>query len=105
MNWKTTQSKALFQAILSLETEKEAENFFRDLLTAEEIIEFSKRWQAARLLHDRVPYTQIQKQTGLSSRTIARISKWLNQGMSGYKTIINRVDHHGNPSPPEKSSA
>ncbi|MFH1142132.1 MAG: YerC/YecD family TrpR-related protein [Candidatus Uhrbacteria bacterium] len=105
MQWKNKQSEALFQAILSLKTTKEAENFFRDLLTAEEIIEFSKRWQAARLLHDRVPYIEIQKQTGLSSRTIARISKWLNKGMTGYKTIIKRVDHHGNSSSPEKSSA
>ena len=92
MQWKNKQSEALFQAILSLKTKKEAESFFRDLLTAEEIIEFSKRWQTARLLYARVPYTQIQKQTGLSSRTIARISKWLNQGMNGYKTMMN--EHH-----------
>ena len=104
MRWKTKQSKALFRAILTLKTEKEAENFFRDLFTAEEIVEFSKRWQAARLLYAHVPYTEIQKQTGLSSRTIARISKWLNQGMSGYKTIINRVDHHDTSSS-EKVSA
>jgi len=105
MNWKNKQSKELFKAILSLKTTKEAENFLRDLLTAEEIIEFSKRWQAARLLHDRVSYIEIQKQTGLSSRTIARISKSLNQGMTGYKTIIKRIDHHHNSPSPEKSSA
>ncbi|MBU0531190.1 helix-turn-helix domain-containing protein, partial [Patescibacteria group bacterium] len=65
--------------------------------------EFSKRWQAARMLSDKIPYTEIQKQTGLSSTTVARISKWLHRGMNGYNTIINRV-HHAKPSSSEKSS-
>lgn len=80
----------------------EARRFFRDLLTEDEIVEFSKRWQVANLLYEQVPYSEIQKQTGLSSTTVARISKWLNNGMNGYQTMIQRT-HHTKPSSSEKS--
>jgi len=87
-------SKQLFKAILRLKDEKEAKRFFRDLLTENEIIEFSSRWEAAKMLDANVPYTKICKKTGLSSRTVARISKWLNKGMGGYKLMLNEL-HHG----------
>lgn len=87
----------LYQAILALESEKEAQNFLRDLLTKEEINEFSKRWQAAQMLNMKVPYTEIEKKTGLSSTTVARVSKWLKQGKGGYRLILKRLNrnwHH-----------
>ena len=90
-----TQDKAkLFEAILGLESLEEAKAFFRDLLTQSEIDEFALRFKAACMLSDGIPYTQIQTETGLSSTTIARISKWLQSGMNGYKLAISRV-HHG----------
>ncbi len=91
--WNNKKSKELFQAVLKLRTLDEAKKFFRDLLTEEEIIEFSKRWQAAQMLNDSVPYSQIEKSTGLSSTTVARVSKWLNSGTGGYKLIIKRTHH------------
>ncbi|MBT5808377.1 hypothetical protein HOI18_03845 [Candidatus Uhrbacteria bacterium] len=84
----------LFQTILSLQTLEESKAFFRDLLTESEIEEFSKRWKAARMLADGIPYSKIQQETGLSSRTVARISKWLQSGMNGYKLLISRTNHH-----------
>ena len=96
MNWESKENKKLLQAILALETPDEAKRFLRDLLTPQEILEFGKRWQAARMLSRDVPYSQIEKETGLSSTTVARVSRWLNQGMGGYKLMINRLvnDHH-----------
>lgn len=91
MNKKTTN---LYKAILSLKNQVEARKFFRDLLTEGEIIEFGNRWQAAQMLSQNIQYPKIQAATGLSSRTIARISKWLNQGKGGYKLMINRLNHH-----------
>lgn len=84
----------LYKAILKLKNTDEASRFFRDLLTEEEIIEFSKRWQVAQMLSSEIPYSKIEKKTGLSSTTIARISKWLNRGRGGYKLMIKRT-HHG----------
>ncbi len=92
--WNNPQTNELFRAILSLKSPLEARKFFRDLLTEDELVEFGKRWQAARMLDADVPYTDIVKKTGLSSRTVARISRWLEQGMGGYKLMLARFHHH-----------
>lgn len=101
MTWDTPESERLFRAILRLKTLGEAKCFFRDLLTEEEIIEFSKRWKAAQLLDSNVPYVDIVEQTGLSSTTVARISKWLKRGMGGYRLMLKRqhLHHHAVRSP------
>jgi uncharacterized protein YerC len=48
-----------------------------------------------------VSYNTIVKETGLSSTTVARISKWLKKGAGGYKIILKRLsssgNHHRNP--------
>lgn len=92
----TTQEKTenLYRAILSLKSTSEARKFFRDLMTEAEIQEFGNRWQAAKMLADKISYVQIKKETGLSSRTIARVSQWLNCGKNGYKLILERLNHH-----------
>lgn len=88
--WKNEVTNALFDTILQLETRQEAQDFFRDLLTEEEILEFANRWQIACMLADGVSYSKIERETGTSSTTIARISKWLKKGMGGYERMIAR---------------
>lgn len=89
--WDSKNTKDLLKAIISLKNVSEAKKYFRDLLTEKEIIEFGNRWRAAKMLHAGIPYTRIEKETGLSSTTIARISKWLNKGTGGYKLILKRL--------------
>lgn len=97
--WDNLETQELFKAILALKDIKEAKRFFRDLLTQPEIIEFASRWKVAQLLNQNVPYSTISDKTGLSSKTIARISKWLNDGKGGYQLILNRLSlHHHNSS-------
>lgn len=86
----------LYQALLALETEGECRRFLRDLLTKPEIEEFSKRWQVANMLSANFPYEKISNKTGMSSTTIARVSKWLNNGMGGYKLILKRLKTKNN---------
>ncbi len=93
-NWKNKSTDNLFKAILSLKDVNESRRFFRDLLTEEELREFANRWKVAQMLANKISYSKIEKKTGLSTTTIARISKWLNSGMNGYKLIIKRVSHH-----------
>src|SRR5471030_1194840 len=81
----------LYKAVLSLKNESECQKFFRDLLTEAEIKEFANRWKVARMLEQKVQYEVIAKETGMSSTTIARISKWLNNGMGGYKLMLKRL--------------
>jgi TrpR-related protein YerC/YecD len=92
--WDSPDTDALIAALLSLKDATEAKNFLRDLLTERELIEFSSRWKTAQLLDAGVSYSQIEKETGLSSATIARISKWLTEGRGGYKAVIVRLHHH-----------
>ena len=94
MDWNSKENKQLITMILSLKTADEARRFLRDLLTEAEIKEFAKRIRAAELLSKGVMYSAIEEETGLSSRTIARVSKWLKGKEMGYKTILARV-HHG----------
>lgn len=93
----------LYKTILSLNNEEEAEIFFRDLLTESEIKEFANRWKVAQMLDNNVSYEIIAKETGMSSTTIARISKWLTNGKGGYKLMLTRLNkinnknHHHTP--------
>ncbi len=91
VNWKKTEYKQLIQAFLFLKNSNEAERFLRDLMTEAEITEFAKRLEAARLLSRRVQYNTIIENTGLSSTTIARISKWLKGSLGGYSLVLNRI--------------
>lgn len=86
--------KDLYKAILSLKTEEECRKFLRDLLTEKEIKEFTKRWKVARMLSNKVPYEKIEKETGMSSTTIARVNKWLINGKGGYKLVLNRLKNN-----------
>ncbi|MCX6716468.1 MAG: YerC/YecD family TrpR-related protein [Candidatus Taylorbacteria bacterium] len=94
MNWNTPEKQRFIKAILSLKTEGETRHFLRDLMTESEINDFAKRLTTAIMLSEQMPYTDIEKQTGFSSRTIARVSKWLNNGESGYKDVIGKIHHH-----------
>ena len=88
------KTDALVKAVLALRTKSEAKKFLRDLLTEDEILEFGNRWQAAKMLSDKISYTAIRGKTGLSPRTIARISDWLQNGRGGYKLMLKRLAPH-----------
>lgn len=97
MDWNKQQNKALVKAVLALKSADEARRFLRDLLTPDEIEEFAKRFKAAEMLAEARPYSQIEKETGLSSTTVARVSKWLKGRQGGYRRVISRMHHHSLP--------
>ena len=92
-SWMNPESDALFDVILGLKNRAEARNFFRDLLTEKEILEFGRRWKAAKMLADGKGYVDIENATGMSSTTIARINQWLLSGMGGYRAAITKSHH------------
>lgn len=88
--WKNAYTDDLFSAILKLQNLEEAQNFFRDLLTEKEIVEFGQRWRVAQMLNNGISYSKIEAATGMSSTTVARIHKWLKNGMGGYKNMLSK---------------
>ena len=97
INWNAKENRQLVEALLSLENADETKRFLRDLLTPQEVEEFSNRLEAARMLSSSIQYNAIIEKTGLSSTTIARISKWLRGSLGGYRLVLARLHHH-NPS-------
>jgi len=92
------KTNSLFQAILSLKSTKEAEAFFRDLCTIEEIKEMSERWEMAQLLDQGASYRKIAEKLGVSTTTVSRVALWLNNGEGGYRLVLDRLNnsHHHN---------
>jgi TrpR-related protein YerC/YecD len=90
--WNNKHTAELIAAILMLKDKTQATNFLRDLLTEKELIEFGNRWKAARMLAKNESYKDIIEKTGLSSRTVARIQKWLTAGAGGYRSIISKLE-------------
>lgn len=90
LKWDNNDATALARAFLSMRDSGEMKAFLRDLLTESEIIEFSKRFRAARSLAGSTHYAAIEEATGLSSRTIARVKKWFKHGTGGYRLAIKR---------------
>lgn len=92
MHYKPSiKEKELFKAILSLKTDDNAKRFLRDLLTEAELKEFANRWKVAQMLDQKIAYKDIEKETHMSSTTIARIQKWLTEGMGGYRFMLNQL--------------
>lgn len=88
--WDTEDTAALTKAFLSMQNSGEMKALLRDLLTETEIIEFGKRFRAARAISKSIHYDAIVEDTGLSSRTIARVKQWYKSGKGGYKLAIKR---------------
>ena len=94
IDWNTKENKQFVEAILTLENADETKRFLRDLMTEVEIKEFANRLEAASLLSKDVQYNSIIESTGLSSTTIARISKWLKGSLGGYRLVLSRLENH-----------
>ena len=88
---KTQAAKQLYRAILALQTEEECERFFEDLCTMKEMQDISQRLQVALMLSEGKNYQEISAITGASTATICRVSKCLNYGDGGYRTVIERL--------------
>ncbi len=81
---KNDQTDFLFDAILTLKTKDDCYRFFEDLCTQPELKSLSQRIVVAKLLTEKVVYSEIVKQTGASTATISRVKRSLNEDTDGY---------------------
>ena len=81
----------LYAAILKLQTVEEVESFFFDLCTPAELEGIVDRWRVAQMLVRKMPYRQIAAETNVSTATIVRVARFLNNGNDGYRMIMRRL--------------
>ena len=85
---RTEEVEAMLRTFAALDNPDDIFALLMDMCTIREISEMSQRLEVARLLADKVPYTEIQKRTGVSTTTISRVSKCLNYGAGGYARAV-----------------
>lgn len=89
---RTTEVEALLEAFAALRTPDEVYAFLQDVCTIREIHDMAQRLGVARMLAAGEHYNRIQEVTGASSTTISRVSRCLNYGADGYRTVLERLD-------------
>ena len=90
-NLHNASTDRLFDVILQLKNREECYAFFEDVCTIKEIMDMSQRLDAAFMLADGANYQEISKKVGISTATISRVSRCLQYGSGGYKTVIERL--------------
>ncbi len=90
---RTPAVDELIAALLTLEDADEAYALLLDLCTVREIHDMAQRLQVATMLAAGEHYQEIQKATGASATTIARVSKCLNYGADGYREVLAKLGH------------
>jgi TrpR-related protein YerC/YecD len=88
--WRTPETRDLFETVLRLESTEEAEWFFRDLCTISELEAMAHRWHAARLIDEGLPYHEVARRSGASTATVTRVAHWLRYGEGGYRAMLDR---------------
>ncbi|MCM8558051.1 YerC/YecD family TrpR-related protein [Sphingomicrobium sediminis] len=83
----------LAEAFTLIRDAEEARAFLTDLCTPSELNSLAERWEVAKLLaaggHT---YRQIHDLTGVSTTTIVRVARFLNEDRAGgYRTLFERV--------------
>ena len=84
--------KDLAQAFVSVRNVSEMENFLTDLCTPAELRALSERWHVAQILDaGQLSYRDINAQTGVSTTTIGRVARFLNEEPhQGYSAVLAR---------------
>ena len=82
----------LIRGFLTLQTPEECRDFLADLCTESELLEMSRRLQAAKMLRNNFIYAEIADCTGLSTATISRVNRCMKYGSEGYITVLERLD-------------
>ncbi len=84
--------RELAQALCAASSVSEMENFLTDLCTPAELRALSERWHVAQILDaGQLSYRDINAQTGVSTTTIGRVARFLNEEPhQGYRAVLNR---------------
>jgi uncharacterized protein YerC len=80
-----------FGMVAELKSSKDAENFFKDLLTPSESLMLTRRIAIAKMLLEGWNFSDITKKLKVGSNTINTVSSWLYSGFGGYLNEVGKV--------------
>jgi TrpR-related protein YerC/YecD len=101
--WSKPDTEQLAQVLVAINNESDMQKFLCDVMTEKEIVEISARLRAAQMLKQGATYIAIVAATKLSSRTVARISSWLQNGTGGYEVALKIISTHQDHTPPARA--
>lgn len=78
----------LFAAAAGISSKKSAERFLTELLTESERVMLGRRIWIARMLLQGYTQQEIGETLEIGPNTIARVEKWLQNSMSGYRAVL-----------------
>ena len=88
---ETASVERLFTALAGLESKEQVRSFLEDICTVKEILDMAQRLDVAVLLEQGVNYQTISQQVNVSTATISRVSKCLNYGSGGYRSVLEKL--------------
>ncbi len=86
---RTQEVDDLLRVLATIDDPDKVFELLEDLFTIREIRETSQRLAVAHLLDAGKSYAAIEKETGASATTIARVSKCLTYGSGGYRAALD----------------
>ena len=89
---RTPEVNDLLRVLATLDDENTIFALLEDMFTIREIRETSQRLAVARMLAEGASYATIEKATGASATTIARVSKCLSYGAGGYEAALKVLE-------------
>lgn len=84
-------ARTLSEALLLLESPREAREFLEDLCTPAELEAMVDRWRVAQLLNRGYTYRDIRSLTEVSVTTIGRVARFMELGAGGYRRALERT--------------
>jgi len=81
----------VLMALVYIDNLKDMQNFSNDLFTEGELSIIAMRWKAVRMLRAGIVYTKVVETTGMSSATIARLSKLLSRRAGGFANMLEKM--------------
>lgn len=89
---RTEEVENLLTVLAGIDDEDTLFALLEDLFTIREIKETSQRLSVAQMLNAGNSYAAIEKATGASATTIARVSKCLSYGAGGYAAALKVLE-------------
>ena len=82
----------LSTALKNINSDKEINNFLKDLCTPSEIEAMEERWEVAKLLFKgKLTYREIASELGTSTATVTRVARFLyKESNKGYLKVLKK---------------